>query len=222
MKLILDEDDYAVQELDKAISILSSLKQARGIETTDEAIRIVSSLTELKTKESVPNESKCPMSGETMGDPVVVASGRESYSCFNWLLKILNGIKGFIDAAVLASPDRSRIDSLLDNMSSSLSDQKSSAKTLRWLTDEYPPYRDLLGNNEAVSKLLEPLVVPRNACLDLHLQGDIIATVLNISLPEGNKKAVVEKESGGRKSACDPLAYGCLENRYHSDEEECC
>ncbi|KAF7150628.1 hypothetical protein RHSIM_Rhsim02G0085500 [Rhododendron simsii] len=145
MKLVLDEDDYAVQELDKAISILPSIKQAR-----------------------------------------------ESYSCFNWLLKILNGIKGFIDAAVLASPDCSRLDSLLDNMSCSLSDQKSSAKTLRWLTDEYPPYRDLLGNNEAVSKLLEPLAVPGNACLDLHLQGDIIATVLNISLPEGNKKVVAE------------------------------
>lgn len=56
MKLILDEDDYSVQELDKAI--------------------IVSSLRELKTKESVPNESKCPMSGEIMGDPFVVASGQ--------------------------------------------------------------------------------------------------------------------------------------------------
>ncbi|KAG5560987.1 hypothetical protein RHGRI_004121 [Rhododendron griersonianum] len=136
---------------------------------------------------------RCRDSGEIMGDPVLVASGQESYSCFSWLLKILNGIKGFIDAAVLAPPDRSRLDSVLDNMMScSLSDQKSSAKTLRWLTDEYPLYRDLLGNNEAVSKLLEPLAVPGNACLDLHLQGHIITTVLNISLPDGNKKVVAE------------------------------
>ncbi|XP_058202382.1 U-box domain-containing protein 9-like [Rhododendron vialii] len=146
------------------------------------------------------------MSGEIMGDPVVVASGQESYSWFNWLLKIANGIKGFIDAATIASPDRGYLDSLLDNMmSSSLSDQKSSAETLRWLTDEYPPYRDLLGNNdEALSKLLQPLAVPRNACLDLHLQGDIITTVLNISLPEGNKKVVAENPR------VIPLLIDCL------------
>ncbi|XP_058202381.1 U-box domain-containing protein 9-like [Rhododendron vialii] len=86
------------------------------------------------------------------------------------------------------------IDSLLDNMmSSSLSDQKSSAKTLRQLTKQYPPFRDLFGN-EAVSKLLEPLDVPDNACLDLDLQLDIITTVFNISLPDGNKKVVAENQ----------------------------
>ncbi|KAF7151915.1 hypothetical protein RHSIM_Rhsim02G0085400 [Rhododendron simsii] len=84
------------------------------------------------------------------------------------------------------------IDSLLDKMmSSSLSDQKSSAKTLRQLTKQYPPFRDLFGN-EAVSKLLKPLDVPGNACLDLDLRLDIITTVFNISLPQGNKKVVAE------------------------------
>ncbi|KAI8567092.1 hypothetical protein RHMOL_Rhmol02G0094500 [Rhododendron molle] len=84
------------------------------------------------------------------------------------------------------------IDSLLDKMmSSSLSDQKSSAKNLRQLTKQYAPFRDLFGN-EAVSKLLKPLDVPGNACLDLDLQLDIITTVFNISLPQGNKKVVAE------------------------------
>ncbi|KAF7149997.1 hypothetical protein RHSIM_Rhsim02G0085300 [Rhododendron simsii] len=164
----------------------AELKKEREIETTDEAIRIVSSPRELKIKESAPKEIKCPISAEIMGDPVVVASGQ-----------IANRIKGFIDAAMIASSDQGYLDSLLDNMmSSSLSDQKSSAEILRWLTDESPPNRDLLGNNEAVSKMLEPLAVPGNACLDLHLQGDIqgdiITTVLNISLPKGNKKVVAE------------------------------
>ncbi|KAF7150716.1 hypothetical protein RHSIM_Rhsim02G0085200 [Rhododendron simsii] len=98
LMLILNEDDYAVQQLNKAICILSSLKEnnARGNETTDEAIRVISSLRELKIKESVPKEFKRPMSreitelkikesadpkesmsGEIMGDPVVVASGQE-------------------------------------------------------------------------------------------------------------------------------------------------
>ncbi|KAG5560991.1 hypothetical protein RHGRI_004125 [Rhododendron griersonianum] len=74
---------------------------------------------------------------------------------------------------------------------SSLSDQKSSAKTLLQLTKQYPQFRDLFGN-EAVSKLLEPFDVPSNACLDLDLQQDIITTVFNISLPQGNKKVVAE------------------------------
>ncbi|KAI8567093.1 hypothetical protein RHMOL_Rhmol02G0094600 [Rhododendron molle] len=82
IKLILNEDDYAVQELNEAIRILSSLKEknCRGNETTDEAIRVVSSLRELKIKESVPKEFKRPMSGEIMGDPDVVASGQVAVS----------------------------------------------------------------------------------------------------------------------------------------------
>ncbi|KAE9451835.1 hypothetical protein C3L33_16264, partial [Rhododendron williamsianum] len=73
----------------------AELKKKREIETTDEAVRIVYSPRELKIKESARKEFKCPMSAEIMGDPVVVASGQ-----------IANGIKGFIDAATIASPDR--------------------------------------------------------------------------------------------------------------------
>ncbi|KAF7151621.1 hypothetical protein RHSIM_Rhsim02G0085100 [Rhododendron simsii] len=81
-------------------------------------------------------------------------------------------------------------------MSSSLSDQTRYAKTLRQLTKQCRQCRDLFGNDEAVSKLIKPLDVPDNACLDLDLyldlQLDIITTVFNISVPKGNRKVVAE------------------------------
>ncbi|KAF7151971.1 hypothetical protein RHSIM_Rhsim02G0085000 [Rhododendron simsii] len=235
LMLILNEDDYAVQQLNKAICILSSLKEnnARGNETTEEATRVISSLRELKIKESVPKEFKRPMSREITGDPVVVASGQtydrpsiaewfrqchktcpntkqdrdpvvvasgQTYNCpsieecFRQGLKARPKTKQELTNSLLTRNNllKNIIDSLLDKMmSSSLSDQKSSAKTLRQLTKQYPPFRDLFGN-EAVSKLHKPLDVPGNACLDLDLQLDIITTVFNISLPQWNKKVVAE------------------------------
>jgi hypothetical protein len=65
VKAILDEEDYRV-------------------EATDEAMRVLSVLKELKFKKSlkmvddtvVPEEFKCPISREIMGDPVVLATGQ--------------------------------------------------------------------------------------------------------------------------------------------------
>lgn len=66
VKMILEEDDY-------------------GIEMTMEAIRILSHLAELKLKKAVglgvddmvlPEKFNCPLSGEIMGDPVVLSSGQ--------------------------------------------------------------------------------------------------------------------------------------------------
>ena len=66
VKIILEEDDY-------------------GIDITIEAIRILSCLAELKLKKPVglgtiytvlPEKFKCPLSGEIMGDPVVLGSGQ--------------------------------------------------------------------------------------------------------------------------------------------------
>lgn len=73
IKLILNELDYALQELDKAPSILFKKKNARAIETIEEAIRIVSFLRGLK-EFKCPKEFKCLMSREIICDPVVVAS----------------------------------------------------------------------------------------------------------------------------------------------------
>lgn len=73
IKLILNELDYALQELDKAPSILFKKNIARAIETIEEAIRIVSFLRGLK-EFKCSKEFKCQMSGEIICDPVVVAS----------------------------------------------------------------------------------------------------------------------------------------------------
>ncbi|KAF7116792.1 hypothetical protein RHSIM_RhsimUnG0014900 [Rhododendron simsii] len=100
IKLILNEDNYVVQERNKVICILSSLKEknARENETIEEAIRVVSSLRELKIKESaVPKES---MSGEIMGDPIVVASGQDLE---NQEVRALNIFILFISALAFCS-----------------------------------------------------------------------------------------------------------------------
>ncbi|CAL5426986.1 unnamed protein product [Camellia sinensis] len=94
IKPILDEDDYEIKATDEAMRILSSLKElkVKGIEITNETLRFVSSLKELKCKESasymvVPEEFKCPISGEIMHDPVVLATGQTCDRCsiMEWL-----------------------------------------------------------------------------------------------------------------------------------------
>lgn len=76
VKTILDEDDY-------------------GMQATDEALRVLSCLKELRLKKShsfgvddcltVPEMFKCPMSGEIMADPVVLANGQVSLGSYFFL-----------------------------------------------------------------------------------------------------------------------------------------
>lgn len=79
VKAIVDEDDYRV-------------------ETADEAIRALSSLKGLKLKKSlsfkldghgnlldVPEDFRCPISGELMKDPVVLATGQVTISFLFYL-----------------------------------------------------------------------------------------------------------------------------------------
>ncbi|KAJ0010817.1 hypothetical protein Pint_34182 [Pistacia integerrima] len=67
LKTILDEDDY-------------------GMQVTDEALRVLSCLKEFHLKKShsisadcldVPEVFRCPISGEIVADPVVLANGQE-------------------------------------------------------------------------------------------------------------------------------------------------
>ncbi|KAF7142450.1 hypothetical protein RHSIM_Rhsim05G0185200 [Rhododendron simsii] len=90
IKLILEKLNYALQELDKAPSILFKEMNARAMETIEEAIRIVILFKETNARavETIEEairtvsllrelkEFKCPMSGEIISDPVVVASGQ--------------------------------------------------------------------------------------------------------------------------------------------------
>ncbi|OMO87847.1 hypothetical protein COLO4_20543 [Corchorus olitorius] len=220
VKMILEEDDY-------------------GIETTIEAIRILSCLANLKMKKPVglgiddkvlSDKFKCPLSGEIMGDPVVLGSGQtydrphiqkwlndgnltcplskqvltHSILTPNCLVRELIsrwckdcGIalpKSYQDSDgdVIAEVDRIYLNSLLEKLSSSLSDQKEAAKELRRLTKTTPSYRAVFCEfNDAISRLLSPLS-QREVESDPGLQEDLITTVLNLSIHGSNKKVLAE------------------------------
>lgn len=84
------------------------------------------------------------------------------------------------------------INSLLDKLSQSLSDQKEAAKELRKLTKKMPSFRALFGEHpDAIPQLLNPLS-PGSADTHPDLQEDLITTVLNLSIHDNNKRLVAE------------------------------
>eukprot|EP00258_Populus_trichocarpa_P030641 XP_024446660.1 U-box domain-containing protein 9 isoform X2 [Populus trichocarpa] len=176
VKAILDEEDYRV-------------------EVTDEAMRVLSVLKELKFKKSLkivddtvlPEEFKCPISREIMGDPVVLATGQW---CKERGIELPRPVKDVDE--VRTDADRGHLKSLLEKMSSSLSDQKEAAKELRLLTKRMPSFRALFSDStDAIPKLLNPLS-PGRANTHPDLQEDLITTVLNLSIHDNNKRLAAE------------------------------
>ncbi|KAM1039109.1 hypothetical protein ACFX13_034430 [Malus domestica] len=232
VKAIVDEDEYRV-------------------ETADEAIRTLASLKDLKSQKSfsfklaeggshgggvlaaVPKEFRCPISGELMADPVVLATGetfdrpfiqrwlneghrtcpqtnqvishtvltpnhlvREMISqwCREREIELPKPVQD-IDEQLVTNADRGYLNSLLEKMSSSLSDQKAAAKELRLLTKRSSSFRALFGEStETIPQLLNPLSLGQ---VDAHpdLQEDLITTLLNLSIHDNNKRLVAENAS---------------------------
>nr|GMD73169.1 U-box domain-containing protein 9-like [Ipomoea batatas] len=94
----------------------------------------------------------------------------------------------------LTEADRDHFLSLLEKMSSTVSEQKGAARELRLLTKRMPSFRALFGESVvAVPQLLCPLTQTKSQN-DIHpdLQEDIITTLLNLSIHDNNKKLVAE------------------------------
>ncbi|GER53093.1 U-box domain-containing protein 9 [Striga asiatica] len=88
----------------------------------------------------------------------------------------------------LTQAERDLFLSLLDKMSTS-SQQKEAAKQLRLLTKSNPSFRALFGEyHNSIPKLVSPLSHKNG----VHLQEDIVTTLLNISIHDNNKKLVAE------------------------------
>ncbi|XP_017976723.1 PREDICTED: U-box domain-containing protein 9 [Theobroma cacao] len=206
---------------------------------TIEATRILCNLAELKLKKPVglgvddavmPEKFKCPLSGERMGDPVILASGQTfdrphiqkwlnegnltcplskqvlSHTILtpNYLVRelisdwrIQRGIalpKSYqdVDGNMNTEVDQIYLNSLLERMSSSISDQKEAAKELRRLTKTTRSYRAVFCEfTDAISRLLSPLLQSKVE-LDPSVQEDLITTVLNLSIHGNNKKLIAE------------------------------
>ncbi|CAK7341299.1 unnamed protein product [Dovyalis caffra] len=224
-------------ELEKLVKAILAEEDYR-VEVTDEAMKILSVLKELKFKKSlkvadnkvVPEEFRCPISREIMGDPVVLATGQTYDRPFiqRWLneghrtcpqtKQVLSHIiltpnhlvremisqwckeRGIelpkpvkdVDDDVHTDADRGYLKSLLEKMSSPLSDQKEAAKELRLLTKRMPSFRALFSDStDAIPQLLNPLS-PGRANTHPDLQEDLITTVLNLSIHDNNKQLVGE------------------------------
>ncbi|CAK9137740.1 unnamed protein product [Ilex paraguariensis] len=96
------------------------------------------------------------------------------------------------DEELITDAERGHLNSLLQKLSSSLSDQQAAAKELRLLTKDTPHIRALFGQTaNALFRLLKPLSPGR---VDCHpdLQEDLITTVLNVSIHDSNKKLVAD------------------------------
>ncbi|KAJ6877251.1 hypothetical protein NC651_030092 [Populus alba x Populus x berolinensis] len=88
--------------------------------------------------------------------------------------------------------DRVYLKSLLEKMSSSLSDKKEAAKELRLLTKRTPSFRALFSDStDAIPQLLNPLS-PGRANTHPDLQEDLITTIFNLSIHENNKQLIAE------------------------------
>ncbi|KAL4340757.1 hypothetical protein GQ457_08G013490 [Hibiscus cannabinus] len=220
MKTMLDKDEYT-------------------IEKTVQVIRILTRLTDLKVKKPsalglddtiLSERFKCPISGQIMDDPVVLASGQTydrpyienwlkqgNLTCFrskqvlshsfltpNCLVReLISCWYGVSDVAVpepsqgvggesITERVRISLNSLLEKMSSSLSDQKEAAKELRRLTHASLSNRVVFCElPDAISRLLSPLSESK---VESHpdLQEDLITTVLNLSTHDYNKRKVAE------------------------------
>ncbi|KAF7817768.1 U-box domain-containing protein 9-like [Senna tora] len=97
-----------------------------------------------------------------------------------------------IDEEVITDADRSHLNSLLNKLSMSISDQKEAAKELRLLTKRMPLFRILFReSSDLILKLLSPLT-PGTASIHPDLHEDLITTVLNLSIHDDNKKMFAE------------------------------
>ncbi|KAB2626268.1 U-box domain-containing protein 9-like [Pyrus ussuriensis x Pyrus communis] len=199
VKAIVDEDDYRVETADEAIRTLASLKDLKSQKSFSFKLAEGGSHGG-GVLAGVPKEFICPISGELMADPVrwlneghrtcpqknqVISHTvltpnhlvREMISqwCREREIELPKPVQD-IDEQLVTNADRGYLNSLLEKMSSSLSDQKAAAKELRLLTKRSSSFRALFGEStETIPQLLNPLS-PGHVDAHPDLQENLITT----------------------------------------------
>ncbi|KAI3682577.1 hypothetical protein L1987_82647 [Smallanthus sonchifolius] len=119
------------------------------------------------------------------------------------------------DENVLTEADHGHFRSLLKKLSSSsssITEQKEAASTLRSLTKKIPSFRVFFGEcSTAIPQLLTPLFQTNNE-IDPNLHEDLITTLLNLSIHETNKKLAAETPNV-IPILLDALRSGMIETR---------
>ncbi|KAE8695294.1 U-box domain-containing protein 9 [Hibiscus syriacus] len=126
-------------------------------------------------------------------------------------IPVQHGVKEGVTEA-----ERHRFFSFLDKLSAAaLPQQKEAAKELRLLTKNIPSFRVLFGESvDAIPRLLAPLSGAKSQSGVLHtdVQEDVITTLLNLSIHDGNKKLVAETPMV-IPLLMEALRYGTIETR---------
>ncbi|KAG6751849.1 hypothetical protein POTOM_044059 [Populus tomentosa] len=213
VKTILVEEDYREEVTDEATRILSVLKELKfkkSSKVVDNTVIPEEFICPISKK--IMNDPVVLATGQTYDRPSIqrlINEGQKTcpqtqqvishtFLTPNHLLQEMISKWSKERGVELPKPvvdddaDRVYLKSLLEKMSSSLSDQKEAAKELRLLTKRTPSFRALFSDStDAIPQLLNPLS-PGRANTHPDLQEDLITTIFNLSIHENNKQLIAE------------------------------
>ncbi|RDX99791.1 U-box domain-containing protein 9, partial [Mucuna pruriens] len=213
VKSIVDSDDYTPQAADEAIAVLSALKDFKSPNSLDEfplppefrcpiSTQLMIDPVILSTGQTYDRpfierwlkegHRTCPQTQQVLSHSILTPNYLVRDMILHWSRD--RGIDLPIPAndidQVVSNVDRNHLNSLLQKLSLSLSEQKEAAKELRLLTKRMPSIRTLVGtSSDVISQLLTPLSSPST---DPDLHEDLVTTLLNLSIHDDNKKAFAE------------------------------
>ncbi|KAG6750724.1 hypothetical protein POTOM_045233 [Populus tomentosa] len=213
VETILVEEDYRVEVTDEATRILSVLKELKfkkSSKVVDNTVipeeficpiskKIMNDPVVLATGQTYDrpfiqrliNEGQrtCPQTQQAISHTFLTPNHLVQEMISKWSKE--RGVE-LPKPVVDDDADRVYLKSLLEKMSSSLSDQKEAAKELRLLTKRTPSFRALFSDStDAIPQLLNPLS-PGRANTHPDLQEDLITTIFNLSIHENNKQLIAE------------------------------
>ncbi|KAL3573766.1 hypothetical protein D5086_024379 [Populus alba] len=213
VKTILVEEDYREEVTDEATRILSVLKELKfkkSSKVVDNTVIPEEFICPISKK--IMNDPVVLATGQTYDRPFIqrlINEGQRTcpqtqqvishtFLTPNHLLQEMISKWSKERGVELPKPvvdddaDRVYLKSLLEKMSSSLSDQKEAAKELRLLTKRTPSFRALFSDStDAIPQLVNPLS-PGRANTHPDLQEDLITTIFNLSIHENNKQLIAE------------------------------
>ncbi|CAK9137737.1 unnamed protein product [Ilex paraguariensis] len=243
VKAIVDDDNYSEETTDQAMKTLYSIKKliwksslSLGLDSSTLPDEFNCPLSKTLMKDPVvlatgqtydrlcienwlkDGERTCPQTQEilsyTMLTPNLLVRDMISQWCKKNGMELPNPVPD-PDEEVITDAERGRLNSLLEKLSSSLSDQKEAAKELRLLTKRMPHFRAIFGQTDnALFRLLKPLS-PGWANTHPDLQEDLITTVLHVSVHDNNKKLVTDNPVA-IPILLESLKYGNINTRSHA------
>lgn len=212
LKAIVDSDDFSPQTADDAIAALKALKNFNSVHDfpvppqflcpistqlmTDPVILSTGQTYDRAFIQRWLNEGHrtCPQTQQVLSHSILTPNYLVRDMILHWCME--HGIELPKPAnfdEVVTNADRSHLNSLLQKLSLSVSDQKEAAKELRLLTKRMPSIRTIVGeSSDVIPQLLSPLSSPGAASTDPDLHEDLITTVLNLSIHDDNKRAFAE------------------------------